>query len=246
MKTRTVCLVILAAVIWPLCVFATVTPWSSSLYLYVDVNAGIGLAVDDHRFSQLETLNTLSGTLSTTTSSPGGNASSFMEATAAWTSAAEGQIGFHSIFNTGDLTAYHDSRVSAAYGPNFLYTFRSDLPATFSISYDVVHSGNFPYGTMFSTGAVTGRDYLQGQVVKGVTLFGSSNSVLSFAVQPGIDYTVWVAELSNLNHYLPPLDIESYGTFNFQITPVPEPSSIALCVLATMLLVFRRKIISFP
>jgi hypothetical protein len=230
----------LAALIWPLRVSATVTPLSSSLYLYVDVNAGTGPVVDDHGLSQLETLNPLSGSVSATTSSPGGIASSFMEATASWTSAAAGQIAFHSQFSTGDLTAYRDSRVNAGYGPNFLYTFRSDLPATCSISYDVVHTGDFPYGTVFSAGGKIGSDYLGGVFVQGITLFETSSGGLSFVVQPGIDYTVWVAEGSNLNQYLPPLGIESYGTFAFQITPVPEPSIPALCVLATMLLVRRR------
>jgi hypothetical protein len=72
-----------------------------------------------------------------------------------------------------------------------------------------------------------------GGALKNQFVFGvpPSSGVASFAIIPNVDYTFQIWDDSNINNYLPEMSSDMNAMFSFDITPVPEPSVLALAAL---------------
>ena len=206
----------------PLSSLATITPIASSLILHAEANAGSGLVTDDQSQSQSSALNPLSASVSADAANGGLNAVAESDAMASWNSSSSGQFDLHTHFTTDDLSTELDSRVATG-SPGWFYTFSSDQPAVLTLNYDVSHSGFDPYANLVYL-KVLANNMLVAEPGFGVP----STGALTFAIQPGVDYTLQIFDNSNINQYLPALTSDMNATFGFDIVPVPEPSLLAL------------------
>ena len=209
---------------------ATVSPISSSLTLHAESNAGAGLVQDDNSAGQTTSLNALSSSVSAQSLNGILDATAESSAVATWTSASEGQFSIDTRFTTDQLNPYYDSRVATG-SPGWIYTFSSDQQAVLTLGYGITQTGYDPYATILDFKLMTG-----GGVINQVQ-FGAppASGILSFAINPNVNYTLQISDDSNINQFLPAFASDMTGTFSFQIMPVPEPGSFTLFwILAAM------------
>ena len=101
------------------------------------------------------------------------------------------------------------------------------MPATLTLDYGITITsdwgnwGMVPFITLYG-----------GHGVEQTKLSVPASGSLSFDISPGQNYTLQLYDGSNLNVYLPAFTSEMVGTFSFEITPAPEPGTLALLGLA--------------
>jgi hypothetical protein len=233
MKHKIACLLLLALAAHS---YGTVTPISSSINLHAESNAGLGLVQDDQVVTQAITLNGLSTSVFAQASNGTQTATAESSASAVWTSADAGQFTTYTKLASDGLIPFYDARVATG-GLDWVYTFKSDLPATLTLSYTVTHNLPYPYGMAVYFGQLI--DHGSIQTIQGPKLGVPSSGSLSFSINLGQIYSFTLYDGSNLNQYLPAFSSEMTGTFSFQITPVPEPDSLIL-VCASGVALFTR------
>ncbi|HLX96619.1 MAG TPA: hypothetical protein VKU37_12815 [Verrucomicrobiae bacterium] len=215
---------------------AIIYPISSSLDLHAEANAGAGLVQDDNGMSQGTGLDALSASVFAQATNGTLNATAQSSASATWISAGAGQVSIDTRFTTDDLGSFIDSRVATG-GPGWTYTFSSDQPAVLTLNYGITHTGYDPYETLLFLEQLNNSG-----VVKQVQLATPpASGVLSFTINPNVNYTFQIFDDSNVNQFLPASASEITGIFSFQITPVPEPGGLSLLGIATVAACLPRR-----
>jgi len=219
-----------------------VTPLGSSINLNADANAGASPAQNQNSVSQSTTLNPLSNSI--TVQAVNGNlaATVVSDGTASWTSASAGVFSIGDSFTSDPLSQYSSSRV-AVDGSSWVYSFLSSTPATLTLNYSVAYTGPYPFGTILCMNQFVGDTAppqgLAGLVKQAIIAEAPNakpptSGSAQFSLNAGTHYTFQLFDDSNLND-LPAFSSEMNANFSFQITPVPEPSSLALAGLAALM-----------
>ncbi len=216
-------------------VLANITPISSAMSLRAEANAGNGLIVNTQAVSQTTTLNPLSVMTFAQAFNGAANCMAQTSGSATWTSAAAGTFSIATTFiSTAGLSAYPSSKVATG-SPGWFYTFTSEVPATMTLQYSIDHRGSFAFGNVLAINESIDGSFARQDGFQGLPLSGS----LTYAISPNVTYGFQLFDNSNLNG-LPAFISGMNATFAFEITSIPEPSTLALVCGGLLALGFWR------
>jgi hypothetical protein len=202
----------------------------------------VGFASDSFSDSQGATLNAYSHSLSVTDLNAlgGGPLTVTTSAIASWVNAGQGSV---SIFDTGwnfaTTAASHALINTALTGFDvWTYTFLATADGTFDMAYDVVGSG-----AMFGLqGAIIHWSGPGGDLNLTDAFDPAANGVFTRALVSGQSYTVGIGTYSNIFAQGGLNQVGSFdGQFDWRITSVPEPFSMAGLLVGVSVFFRKRK-----
>jgi hypothetical protein len=219
-----------------------IMPVSSSLFVDADANAGASPAQNSRTVSQTTTLNPLTNSITVQALNGGLHATVGSFLAASWTSASAGGFTIGDTFDTSDVSGYSSSRM-ALDGSSWTYTLRSDVPATLTLNYSVTYSGPNAYAAILDFQQYLGDTVQVGNVVQEAIIVEAPSpeppvsGTAQFSLNANTDYTFLAFDDSNINNYRGAFTSILNSNFSFQISPVPEPSSLALAGMAALIAV---------
>ncbi len=215
---------------------AAVLALNSSLDLQATADAGGGLVTDTDSYSQGNTINPLSASVSALATSGTASVLSEATATASWLNTSQGQVVFSDVgwetFNSiGQATLFS--------GTDWTYTFFSDTDGIFTLDYDI------PVSTDTTDGfGLNGFNFNWSGFEGGEFLSLNSSGTLTRTITAGDTFTVNIKNQANIffggggNLLTWKAFMDGIFTWNIQTTTVPtvpEPSTIlGLLTLGTL------------
>lgn len=218
---------------------------SSSVSMEANAKAGSGLplATVSNSASQGATLNPLSTSASATSAVPGTDVSVTTQGSVAatWASANQGQVVFRSVgWISQDVGAGGEAYLHTG-APDWSYSFTAESNGLFTLAYNISTdpstTNDFGLnGFIFLDPAGTPH-YLDVYDLGPFPLSGS----LSTPVLAGNSYTVSLDNSANIFGGLGTETSLMDATFNWSISSVPEPGTLALFGLGALGLAARRR-----
>lgn len=217
----------------PVVVYALPTPVSSSLSLQAESDAGNGLVTDIDSDSQLNTLNSLSASVSAFATFGGASVLSTATGTATWTDSSQGVVN---LTDLGWETVAVDSGSAQLFnGLDWSYEFISDATGFFTLEYDISGSGTDTFG-------LNGFNFNWSGAEGGGFLNLNSSGTLSREILAGESYVVSLRNQANIFGGLATREAFMDGTFKWKIASVPEPTTtLGLLTAGTFGVALRRK-----
>jgi hypothetical protein len=198
--------------------------------------------------SQGSTLNTPSP-LSATVSAQSTDANSSLlvsgSGLATWTSASTGVVTFTNFgWNAVNVAnGGADLSLKNLQNVGWVYTFVSNVTGSFNINYNVT-----AHGTSTNVNPLAGLTNgfflyeVAGSTPPGsnpssqpTLMTGLNTGSAALAITPGNTYTVEIQSSANLFSDIATTDASMSGTFDFDVVPAPEPSSLTVSIAASCL-----------
>ncbi len=218
---------------------------SSSVSMEANAKAGTGLplATVSNSASQGATLNPLSTSASATSAVPGTNVSVTTQGSVAatWASADQGQVVFSNLgWISQGVGAGGEAYLNTG-APDWSYSFTAESNGVFTLAYSI--SADAATTDEFGLNGFTFLD------VAGVTHYLTDFFLGPFPVAGSLSATVlagnsYTVSLDNTANIFGPLGTRTSlmdATFNWSITSVPEPGTLALFGLGALGLAARRR-----
>jgi hypothetical protein len=214
---------------WQLALFASVclaasalpgavAPVSSSISLTAWADAGAGSVQNNKSVQQTTALNPLSTSVLAQALNGNVQATTTSDGAASWSSASSFQLTLHTRFSCNGPGCG-----MATGSAGWFYTFNSDQAATLTLNYQFTQTGPYGYGLRYVLNEST-PDVLHQLEFYYLPASGAA----SFALDPGVDYTLQLFDNSNLYQNPDPYTTDLTGNFSFNITPVPESQGVFL------------------
>ncbi|WP_262382333.1 PEP-CTERM sorting domain-containing protein [Microcystis aeruginosa] len=212
---------------------AAVLALNSSLDLQATADAGGGLVTDTDSYSQGNTINPLSASVSALATSGTASVLSKATATASWLNTSQGQVVFSDV---GWETFSSNGQATLFGGTDWTYTFSSDTDGIFTLDY------NIPVSTdTTSSFGLNGFNFIWSGFEGGEFLNLNSSGTLTRTITAGDTFTVNIKNQANIffgGNLTRKAFMDGIFTWNIQTTTVPtvpEPSTIlGLLTLGTL------------
>jgi hypothetical protein len=193
--------------------------------------------------SQGSTLNTPSP-LSATVSALSTDANSRLlvtgEGSATWTSASTGEVKFTNL-GWNAVNAIGGADLSQNVG--WVYTFVANVTGSFNINYSVTAQGTSSTNDnplvglngffLYEGAGATAPSHATRQI--DLNSSGSAAGTATLAITAGNTYTVEIQDFANLFKDIGTTDAHMNGTFDFDVVPAPEPSSLTVTIAVSCL-----------
>jgi hypothetical protein len=162
------------------------------------------------------------------------------EGSATWTSASTGEVKFTNL-GWNAVNAIGGADLSQNVG--WVYTFVANVTGSFNINYSVTAQGTSSTNDNPLVG-LNGFFLYEGagatapsRVTQEIDLnaSGSAAGSTALAITAGNTYTVEIQNFSNLFGDIGNTKAHMNGTFDFNVVPAPEPSSLAVTIVASCL-----------